>query len=425
MARVLIATVPATGHIAPLLPIARALCQRGDRVRWLSGQKHAQRIRDTGAEWIPYPELQDVDESQLDEVYPARKKLKGLAGLKHDIKHIFFDPALPMLRDLRTLAAREPFDLMISDIAYIGSQLHHELTGTPLIVVNVSPLTISGCDVAPFGFALPPAYSRLGHMRNRALHALLRDVIMRDVNAYFHKIRSEVGLSAKGWFLDTHERTSVFLQPTVPAFEYPRSDLPANVHFIGLLPAEYSQQELPAWLRDHDPQRPLVHVTQGTIANRVPQLIEPTLQGLAREQVTVVATTGGRTTAELGLRDIPRNAHVVPFIPYDRLLPRTDVVLSNGGYGGVQQALQHGIPIAIAGATEDKPEVAARVAYCGAGIDMRTAKPTPRHVQRTVRALLDDAQFRTNAQRMRDEYARYDALKLALQHVDTLLGRAN
>ena len=43
------------------------------------------------------------------------------------------------------------------------------------------------------------------------------------------------------------------------------------------------------------------------------------------------------------------------------LLPRTDVLVTNGGYGGVQQALAHGVPLVVAGRTEDKVEVAARV----------------------------------------------------------------
>ena len=49
------------------------------------------------------------------------------------------------------------------------------------------------------------------------------------------------------------------------------------------------------------------------------------------------------------------------------LLPKTDVFLTNGGYGGVQLALRHGLPIVVTGGQEDKPEVAARVAWAGVG----------------------------------------------------------
>ena len=40
-------------------------------------------------------------------------------------------------------------------------------------------------------------------------------------------------------------------------------------------------------------------------------------------------------------------------------------MVTNGGYGGVQQALANGVPLVVAGDSEDKPEVAARVAVVG------------------------------------------------------------
>jgi UDP:flavonoid glycosyltransferase YjiC (YdhE family) len=36
-------------------------------------------------------------------------------------------------------------------------------------------------------------------------------------------------------------------------------------------------------------------------------------------------------------------------------------MVTNGGYGGVQMALAHAVPLVVAGAKEDKPEVAGRV----------------------------------------------------------------
>jgi hypothetical protein len=42
-------------------------------------------------------------------------------------------------------------------------------------------------------------------------------------------------------------------------------------------------------------------------------------------------------------------------------------MVTNGGYGGVQQALANGVPLVVAGDSEDKPEVAARVRWSGTG----------------------------------------------------------
>ena len=126
-----------------------------------------------------------------------------------------------------------------------------------------------------------------------------------------------------------------------------------------------------------DGDRPVVHVTQGTIDNAdLSRLLEPTIEALGGEDVIVVATTGGRDISELKV-PLPMNIFVAEYIPHDLLLPKVDVMVTNGGYGAVQRALSTGVPLVVAGNTEDKPEVAARVAWTGAGINLRTGTPTP------------------------------------------------
>jgi UDP:flavonoid glycosyltransferase YjiC (YdhE family) len=151
-----------------------------------------------------------------------------------------------------------------------------------------------------------------------------------------------------------------------------------------------------------------VHVTQGTMDNvDLGKLLAPTIRGLAGEDVLVVASTGGRPVDELHrlLQGLPDNARVAEFLPYDQLLPRTDLVVTNGGFGGVQRALSHGLPLIVAGATEDKPEVAGRVAWAGAGVNLRTGSPSPARVRRAVRRVLRDNRYRLEAQRLRREIA--------------------
>lgn len=89
-------------------------------------------------------------------------------------------------------------------------------------------------------------------------------------------------------------------------------------------------------------------------------------------------------------------------------------MLTNGGYGGVQMALAQGVPVIVAGTTEDKPEVAARVAWSGAGIDLKSATPSPASVRAAVRRVLGDPSFRNRARELAEEHARYDAVPMAV-----------
>src|SRR4051812_31901243 len=67
------------------------------------------------------------------------------------------------------------------------------------------------------------------------------------------------------------------------------------------------------------------------------------------------------------------------------LMPHVDVMITNGGYGGVQHAIRYGIPVVVAGESADKAEVAARVEYAGVGVNLRTAHPTPDMIAAAVR----------------------------------------
>jgi UDP:flavonoid glycosyltransferase YjiC (YdhE family) len=148
-------------------------------------------------------------------------------------------------------------------------------------------------------------------------------------------------------------------------------------------------------------------VSQGTAANKdFGELIEPTMEALAGLDILVIALTG--RPAEL--TNVPSNVRTAVFIPFDLLLPYTDVLVSNAGYGGVQLALNHGVPMVLAGTTEDKPEVSAHAAWTGAAINLGTNRPQPEQLLKAIETAMTDARYRANARRLQNEYTSHDAL---------------
>jgi UDP:flavonoid glycosyltransferase YjiC (YdhE family) len=204
--------------------------------------------------------------------------------------------------------------------------------------------------------------------------------------------------------VDWGRRADALVQFTVPSFEYFLSDAPPNLHFAGPLSATGSASPLPDWWADLDGTRPVVHVTQGTFANTdYEQLIAPTLRALADDDVLVVVATGGRPLETLP--PLPANARAATYLPYDELLPRTAVYVTNGGYGGVHYALRHGVPIVATGGKEDKPEVGARVAWSGVGRRIRSDRPPPRALRRDILAVLNQPHYRQASQRVAADLA--------------------
>jgi UDP:flavonoid glycosyltransferase YjiC (YdhE family) len=234
--------------------------------------------------------------------------------------------------------------------------------------------------------------------------------------------RREVGLQGLGPGLaQASFSPSLVLATAVPELEYPRRDLPPHVHFVGRVAAPPpADADLPGWWADVvDGERPVVHVTQGTQNDDPGDLLVPTLEALADEDLLVVATTGrrGRTTLP---GPVPSNARITDLLPYDELLSRTTVMVTNGGWGGVTTALAHAVPLVVAGGELDKPEIAARVAWTGAGIDLRTGAPSADAVRGGVRRVLDDARFAQSAARVAAAFARHDGPREADELLEQL-----
>src|SRR3954454_22820264 len=101
----LFATMPGAGHTNPLKPIARALLERGPRVRWYTGHRFQSSVEGTGATYVPMSDAIDYDFDHLAEVFPDRVGLTGLSCIRYDFKHVFLDPAVQQLADLRAILA--------------------------------------------------------------------------------------------------------------------------------------------------------------------------------------------------------------------------------------------------------------------------------------------------------------------------------
>jgi UDP:flavonoid glycosyltransferase YjiC (YdhE family) len=406
MSSIVVVSVPAHGHVTPLLTVAEGFVKRGDEVRFLTGARFADKVRATGATFLPLPEEADYDDTSVLERLPGRAKLKGVKAAAFDIEHVFARPARAQYDALVAALAAQPADAVLAEPVFLGAAflLEHQRPERPAVVMCcVIPLCVDSRDIAPFGLGLPPARI-LNRPRNAALAALSRRMLRRPYGIIDDLHREVHGKPMPGTLTTWGRRADALVQFTVPSFEYPLSDAPPEHHFAGPLSAAGSQTPLPEWWDELDGSKRVIHVTQGTIANfDYDQVIAPTLEALADEDVLVVVSTGGRALDTLP--PLPANARAATYLPYDELLPRTAVYVTNGGYGGVQYALRYGVPIVATGGKEDKPEVGARVAWTGVGRRIRSEHPTPRALRRDILAVLNQPRYRQASQRIAADMA--------------------
>lgn len=407
MARIVVAVSSLSGHVQPMLLIGAHLRNQGHDVVVLTGDEYRAEVLRAGLpmELVRYAGTgHEFAPSALGHLLPRliSRYLNGRA----EVRSTFVTPLSVQYQAIRELLAREPADAVLADLAFTGV-LPLLLSDGPrpvVMVCGVAPLTLSSRDAPPFGMAWHPRpgvdYTGL----NRA-HRLLMGGIHRKLDRALNLAGVRAAPVA---LVDWPTLADRMAQLTVEAFEYPRADLPATVEFVGpVLPESAEGFHTPAWWDAMVAAPTVVHVTQGTFDNdNLGQLVEPTLQALRHHDVAVVVTTGRR--ADRPFRSsVPANAYVAEWIPYAHLLPHVDVMITNGGYGGVQQALRYGVPLIVAGESSDKAEVGARVAYAGAGVNLRTA--TPRPIAAAVRRIMSMPTYRQAARRLGRQMVATDA----------------
>jgi MGT family glycosyltransferase len=426
MKHILICATPAPGHVNPMLTVASHLKDLGHHIIFNTGEVFRAQIEALDIPFIPLTGVANYD-YRLESTFRDRQTLAGLEQIIHDFKHIFGDSIPTQCHAIQQIIATSPVDLILADVMFWGTLplLLQPQELRPLIIgCGVLPMFLISQDVSPLSPATSSASNREQNKRENQQLIEMFSPVNDHIDRILASCRATKKLPCSCWDIG-YVMIDHFFQFTAAAFEFPRSDLPDKIEFVGSVNPRMSTRDWePDWWQDLDRSRPIVLVTQGTIANQdLSELIEPTLVGLADKDLTVIVATGGINPDKIAVT-IPDNAKIVSFIPFDLALPEVDVFVTNGGYGGVQQSLSLGVPIVVAGATEDKPFVAVRVAWSGAGIDLATARPTPEQIGSAVQDILTKPTYRTQVQQLKHEFARYDALDLISGRIDTLLDRA-
>jgi MGT family glycosyltransferase len=429
--KILVASTPATGHLNPLLAITRFLMAEGHEIAFLSGTALRGRIEASGARFHALPAGADFDLRAFDTAVPELKSIPpGPEWLRIAMERLFVDAVPAQHEGLQQVLRKFRADLIIGDDMFFGvlpMLLGPRSERPPIALCGTSFLHWQREDGAPHFVGLPPAttqkqrdeYAALSKEHDRLIYGPAGDRLNRTLQAM------GVRPLSMPMFDSVVELADAYLQLSVPSFEFPRK-FPPSVQFVGRPPIIPGQAPLPPWAGDLDGSRKVVLVTQGTVANHnFGLLVAPTLAALADESdLLVVATAGGRAVDDIP-GPVPANARLAEYLPFEWILPKADVFVTNGGYGSVNQAMSFGIPLVTAGLTEDKADVNARVAWSGVGIDLATNEPTPRALRDAVRTALNNPTYRRHALSMANEFARIDTRTEVLRIIHRLVQAPN
>ncbi len=422
--RILFASMPAEGHVNPLTGLAKHLQHIGCDVRWYTGMSYSEKIAKLGIPFYPYVNAMDFTGDNLAELVPEREKINNkIKKLVFDLIHVFVKQAPKFVADMKEIRKEFPFDLVIAECTFTAIPLVKKVFGVPVVGVGITPLMENSRDLPPTGLGMTPSYTTFGKLRQAFLRYVTNRILFRRANKVTRDTLGEFGVDYGQTFIfDISVKASdLYLQSGTPGFEYHRSDMSRNVRFIGsLLP--YSSRKSASW---YDPRlsqfNNVILVTQGTVEGDVEKLLVPTLEAFQGTDTLVVCTTGGSMTEELRQRFPQRNIIIEDFIPFDQVMPYANAYITNGGYGGVMLGIQNALPMVVAGVHEGKNEICARIGYFKLGINLRTEKPKAAQIRKAIQRILSDTTYRTNAEKLSQEFSRYNPGELCARYVSALL----
>ncbi|MBB5065903.1 glycosyltransferase [Granulicella mallensis] len=408
--KILIASIGVPGHLNPLLSAASIFAKHGHEVAVQTSNEMQAVIEAAGVTFLPEIPEANTSGGYFFANFPERQeKTPGMEMIAFDLEH-FFARNLPAQAASLKAALRDfPADLILADSMYWGTlpMLLEPREQRPAIAhMGISILNLGS------GKNLPQRPGSSEEERSAERQRRVR-VMLKPGQMAVDRALASVGCSPLPCPVmeSLSSLSDLYLHPGIESFEYPDTDgAVSKVRYIGPLPLAAGQAPLPEWWADLDKTKRLVLVTQGTIANRdLGQLIGPTLTALAEEEDLLVLVTTGNAPAESIPVELPKNARVASFLPYEQVMPHIDLLITNGGYGTVNMALAHGIAVISAGLTEDKEEVSAHMQWAGVGLDLRTNQATPEAVHAATREILDTPGYREQAKKFALEFASHDA----------------
>ncbi|MEQ1975270.1 nucleotide disphospho-sugar-binding domain-containing protein [Xenorhabdus sp. SGI240] len=424
MSRIVLAAVATPGHVLPIFTIAEHLIGQGHDVTIFSGSLFQQKGEALGATFIPFDKQVDVDYRYLEKYFPERAEHPpGNTQMALSLRRFFAEPIPVLSKQLMQVIEEGQADLLIIDNTFYSVLPLLQKPAEkriPVIAIGVSPLPWSAKDAIFWGARIPPELLPADLTREQLVDEETHQLI-EQVRAAFNQSLAAVDcLPLTGDHNDVlMSGVDRFLQLATQSFEFSRDDLPETVEFIGSLPVKVEEDKTQiSW---PDESQPLILVTQGTLANiDFSQLILPALHALATLPVRVLAITGGRSIDVLG-NDLPENARVVEYLNFEHWLPKSSIFITNGGYGSLNSAIRHGVPLVVAGTGDGKLEAVARVIWSRCGISLHTDTPSEQQLYQAVTRILSSPIWHQQSQIIKADYDAHNALASITRHINELM----
>ena len=373
MALIAAYTSPAIAHVYPFAGILLELQRRGHRIVLRTMAAEVDRMRQLGFDADAIDPA--IDRGEFDD-WRRRKPLATLLRLGE----LYCDRGELDGPDLQSLIDEKRPDMLLTDVNAWGAAAVAERSGLPWVALSPYTPVLRSKGWPPFGPGLRPMAGPMGRLRDALAERAVLGAANRIAMPMINELRASVaGLPPEPSFDAVLRRAPQTLVTTAEPLEYAHTDWAPQVQMVG--PTTWEPEAAsPPWLDAIE--GPIVLVATSTDFQGDTDIARIALRALAHEPVTVVVTMSA--DVRLGFEP-PRNARVTGFLPHGPVLDRAVCLITHGGMGVTQKALERRVPVVVVPWGRDQFEVAARVEHAGAGVRMPRSRLTPDSMRDAVR----------------------------------------
>lgn len=403
MARVLVYTVPGSGHSFPPVATALALAERGHEVSVRTASASVEAIRRLGLSAAPM-------DPRIEAIALEDWRRRTSIGALISACGTFARRAEFEVPDLQGAIEDVRPDLIWVDTNATGAAVVAEASGVPWAHYMPHPHPGPAPGVPVFGPGFAPSTSPLASLRDSAMTSLKPLAFGSFIRSHNAR-RAAFGLAPLSGIEDLYLLAPLLIQFSAEPFEYKR-EWPSNVRLVGPALWEPPAAE-PEWLAAEE--RPIVLVTASTEFQDDAKLIRCALEAFAGRPYALIATTAAHDPGDF---EVPANARVERYLPHGPIVRRAAVVISHGGMGTTQKALAAGVPVCVVPFMRDQFEVARRVEHCGGGTLLASKRLRPDRLRGAVERALE---CRDGAGRVRDGFQRAGGAQAAAAALEGLM----
>lgn len=361
--RIAFASLPAYGHVFPMVPLARAFADAGHEVSFAASQQFAARLPVPVLQSVPVGlTLHDVEEEAKAEITDHDDPFAWPKAM-----FAIVSPRLVMPRLLEAWVGDARPDLVVHEASNVGAARAAAQLGVPAVAFHI---------------ALAPAESYLAMLRSAGDYPV-----------------------------------SALVDPTPASW---RAGEPLTVPRIAARSVAWSDPTATVsdWLAG-DRSGPTAYLTLGTVAFGAVEALRRSVQETAQLCSRVLVAAGPDADVSL-LGDLPGHVRVERYVDQARAVADADVTVHHGGTGTLLACLAAGVPQVVTPQGADQFMNAGRLDELGIGASVPNDAPAGAVGAAVERCLAQDT-LRAKVAAMREEVG---AMPSPEQVVDVLVDGA-